>query len=426
MTINPTLRRTLRATGRITLGASLTVVTLSSILVAGALWSSAEAASAPPRGLPASRPSAEATNGRLVVAVVLGRSGTDAADALAPYDVFARSDRFSVYTVAHSTAPVRLERGLTVRPTYSFGDVASGKAAQPDLLVIPAVNDPARTIEADLRSWVAEQAAGGTRILGVCAGARVLADAGVLDGHRATSHWSRIPELEKTRPQVHWVTQERYVDDGRITTTAGVTSGIPGALHVMAQLVGTAEASRIGQQVKYPSWSINEGAAIPAQRFQISDAPLALNIALPWFKPSLALALTNGVNEIDVAAPVEVYSYSSAAHIVPVGSDVSITTAHGLVLGTTPDGSASPDRTIHPGGFPAAFADLASRTDDVQVRSTAKMLEYPLHTTQIAQRAADLRLPALLTLALALAVLAGLSPTVVRAARRRRAAPVQH
>jgi hypothetical protein len=250
----------------------------------------------------------------------------------------------------------------------------------------------------------------------------VLAAAGVLDGHRATSHWSRIPELERSRPQAHWVSRERYVDDGQITTTAGVTSGIPGALHVMAQLAGRDEAERVGREVGYPSWSLDGPTAIPAQRFQLSDVPLALNMAVPWFKPTLGLDLADGTSEIDAVAAIEVYSYSSAARVVPIASSTSVTTAHGLVLATTPRGTASVDRTIGAHGFRAAFADLAAQTDDVQTRSTAKMIEYPLPTARMADGAPDLRVPALLTLALALAALAGLSPTLLRAARRRRAA----
>jgi hypothetical protein len=223
---------------------------------------------------------------------------------------------------------------------------------------------------------------------------------------------------------VHWVSKQRYVEDGRITTTAGVTSGIPGALHVMRQLAGDAEADRIGRTVAYPSWSLNEPTAIPGQRFQVSDVPLAVNMAVPWFKPSLGLALANGTNEIDAVAAIEVYSYSSAARVVPIGSSTSITTAHGLVLATTPRGSAHVGRTIGAQGFQAAFADLAAQTDEIQTRSTAKMIEYPLPTARIADGMPDLRVPALLALAVSLAALAGLIPTFVTVARRRRAARV--
>lgn len=414
-------RRALRLALRITAGLAAAAVTLGAIVMAGALSSSDEA-SAASRSLPASMPSAPLGGGRVVVAVVLGSSGTDAADALGPYDVFARSGRFSVYTVAASTAPLRLDGGLTVRPTFSFADVAGGRAADPDVVVVPAVDDPSGAREAGLRQWVADQSGRGAQILGVCAGARVLAASGVLDGHRATSHWSRIPELERSRPQVAWISGQRYVEDGRLTTTAGVTSGIPGALHVMQRFAGDAEATRVGREIAYPAWSLGAPTAIPVQRFQLSDAGLALNLLMPWFKPTLGLALDDGVDEIDAVAAVEVYSYSSAARVLPIGPGTSVRSAHGLVLGTTPEGAARFDRTIRPASFDAALADLGTHTDGVTVHSTAKMLEYPLTRDLPLHHGPDLRVPALLGLALSLAVLAGVTPALLGIARRRRAA----
>lgn len=418
-------RRALRLAVRITAGVAAAAVTLGAVAIAGALHSSDEA-SAAPRTLPASIPSAPLGGGRVVVAVVLGSSGTDAADALGPYDVFARSDRFSVYTVAASRAPLRLDGGLTVRPTFSFADVASGRAADPDVVVVPAVDDPSGRSEADLRQWVVDQARRGAQILGVCAGARVLAASGVLDGHRATSHWSRIPELERSRPQVDWISGQRYIEDGRITTTAGVTSGIPGALRVLQRFAGDAEANRVGREVAFPAWSLEAPTAIPVQRFQLSDAGLALNLLLPWFKPTVGLALGDGVDEIDAVAAVEVYSYSSAARVLPVGPGTSVRSAHGLVLGTTPAGAARFDRSIRPASFEAALADLGAHTDGATVHSTAKMLEYPLARGPLLHHGPDLRVPALLAVALSLAVLGGMTPALLGMARRRRAARAGH
>jgi transcriptional regulator GlxA family with amidase domain len=72
----------------------------------------------------------------------------------------------------------------------------------------------------------------------VCNGSRLLAATGLLDGHRATSHWSSIRRLERSRPQVDWVRGHRYVQDGTLTTAAGVTSGVFGALRLVEQLAG--------------------------------------------------------------------------------------------------------------------------------------------------------------------------------------------
>ena len=249
----------------VALSVALMMLSLAGLAVAGIAHSTSQ--SHPPTtstnrpDLPPARPS----SGRLVVAVALGASGTVGSDALAPFEVFASSPAFSVYTVAARAAPAPVDGGPAIVPLYTFADVASGRATKPDIVVVPAVDDPDGPTEAALRAWVVEQSQHGARILGVCAGARLLAATGLLEGRAATSHWSRISALKKQHPEVHWVNGERFVTDGTITTTAGITSGIPAALHLVDELAGTVEAARVGRLVHYPNWSPNASTKIPVQ-----------------------------------------------------------------------------------------------------------------------------------------------------------------
>src|SRR5438093_255936 len=131
------------------------------------------------------------TQARLPAAVVLGASGSVITDALGPYEVFARSPEFFVYTV--SARPTAMLSGaLAVVPDYSLSDVDAGTAPEPAVIVIPAVVSPAGRKEQPLREWLARRAGRGAHLLGVCAGAQLLAAAGLLDGHRATTHWAKI------------------------------------------------------------------------------------------------------------------------------------------------------------------------------------------------------------------------------------------
>ena len=342
----------LRRIAHLVIAVALGTATLLAVLVGGV--AKGMVVSSPPvaeGALPLSRPSSD---GPIVVAVVLGRSGTDAADALAPYEVFARSGKFSVYTVAVSREPAPTNGGPYVVPTFDFVDITSGVARKPDLVVVPAVNDPSGEQESELRAWVVQQARTGARILGICAGSRVLAATGLLDGHHATSHWSRIAPLRKSNPNVTWVEGQRYVDDGTITTSAGVSSAIPAALHLVQELAGRAEAASIAKQVRYPGWAPDAPNEIPIQRFSRGDAGVGLNAVLPWFQPTLAVGLADGVGEIDTTALFDVYSYSSAARLIPVSTGSSITTAHGVVLLTTPAASFRPraSRLVLPGAHP--------------------------------------------------------------------------
>lgn len=412
--------------------AVLALVALAGIVVAGLRTTTTQERSmptAPHQPLPVS----PLSKGRpYVVAVVLGASGTVTSDALGPYEVFASSPQFLVYTVAATRDPAPTQGGPAIVPTYTFTDTLSGRAPSPDVVVVPAVNAPDSEQEQALRTWVTQQADAGAHILGVCAGARVLASAGLLDGRTATSHWSRIGALAKQRPQVHWVRGQRDVQDGRITTTAGVTSGIPGALRVMAAVAGPAEAGRVGTLMRYPGWSLDGDTAIPAQSFTKSDWPVGVNALVPWGRPTLGIALRDGMGEVDVASAFEVYDVSYAARAVPLSDHGAITTRHGLVLVTSTLADAPrPDRLAVPGphgstdldprlsawaadhhvpvdaihasapGFDGALAYLASRSGDRTARSAAKMIDYPTAQLDLRGHHGSPRAVVLLALALA-------------------------
>jgi len=244
----------------------------------------------------------------------------------------------------------------------------------------------------------------------VCAGARLLAAADLLDGHRATSHWFRLRGLQRSRPQVDWVRGQRYVQDGKITTTAGVTSGVFGALRLVQQLAGAAEAQRVGRELAYPGWSLDGPAGIPAQRPAPRDLINPLAALAPWRRPAVGVGLAEGVGELDVAAPFEVYATSFAARTVPIAAGRTVTSRHGLRLIAAPADATAPrvDRLIVPGArnldevgprlagwavgrglrvellqadgefsFDAMLRDLAAHAGRATARVTAKSIEYP-------------------------------------------------
>ncbi|WBM79297.1 DJ-1/PfpI family protein [Cryobacterium breve] len=270
-----------RRIGSITLATTLTITAFAAIAVTGLSQSSAETASAASLGAPPPGPGTEPLHGQFVVAVVLGQSGSDTADVFAPYDVLASSPDFFVYTIAASAAPAVVDGGLSVVPAHTFAEVAEGTAPTPDLVVVPAVNSPAGAEEAPAREFIATQYNAGARILGICAGSRLLAASGVLDGLRATSHWSRIAALRTSNPQVSWVTGQRYVQDGRVTTTGGVTSSIPGSLKVIADMAGDTEANRVGDSIGYPGWKLDGPTAMPIKDFQVRRRCLFLEYSIP-------------------------------------------------------------------------------------------------------------------------------------------------
>jgi putative intracellular protease/amidase len=408
-------------------------------------------------GLAAS-PAATRQGRRLVVAFVAGTNGTIASDLLAPYDIFASSPAFTAYVAADVATAVPLEGGPALVPTFTFAEVDADPALRPDLVVVPGISEPEGAAEAPLSRWVTRQHDHGSRILGVCTGALVLADTGMLDGLDATSHWSRISALEASRPAVHWMRGREYVEDGSVTTTGAVTSGVPAALHLVAELAGRAEAQRVANLHPELDWTPTKSTTIPDDHFAARDWPVGLNYVMPWFRPRIGIALGDGVGELDATAAFEVYGQSAAAGTVALASDNAVRTRHGLVLLTTSyaqapglsrvvvPGAGTPEvldprlrvwaairrLTLEPlagradrdgsrsGGFTAALQNLAEHTDAATTSATAKMIGYPTTGLDLGDRRRSPRTVLLAIAALTLAVLVGLAPTWLVRRRRRR------
>ena len=170
-----------------------------------------------------------------------------------------------------------------------------------------------------------------------------------------------------------------YVDDGNVTTTAAVTSGVQGALHLVDELAGPEEAQRVADLHPELGWTPADSPTIPADHFAAQDWPVGLNNLEPWFRPTVGISLNDGVGELDATAAFEVYAQSAAARPVAVATENSVRTRHGLVLLTTRTQDAPHlSRLVVPGGgFTAALQDLADHTDAATAVATAKMIGYP-------------------------------------------------
>jgi putative intracellular protease/amidase len=463
------VRRILGVTGTVL----LTVLALATMLVAGAMVSSRSMHQAVPTGRGqsvqdtagdvATASAGVARHGRpIVVAIVAGTSGTVASDLLAPYDIFASSPAFRPYVVAAHAGPVPLEGGPALVPTHTFTDVDADPALRPDLVVVPALSQPTGTSESALRGWVIAQHDRGAKVLGVCAGAVVLAETGILDGLHATSHWSRIGALQKSRPAVHWVRGRRWVEDGSVTTTAAVSSGVPGALHLVADLAGPAEAQRVADLHPELGWTPGQSTVITEDHFAIRDVPVGLNFVEPWFRPTVGIALDDGVDELDATAAFEVYTQSAAARTVALSTGNTVRTRHGLTLLTTSTHEAPPlSRIVVPGihdidtglqrwaasvhvdveplrsetgdvgagrsggGFAAALQNLTDHSGATTGASTAKMIGYPTaHVHLEGGPPIVTRAVLLVAVSLLLAVLVGWAPAHISRRRRLRTGEV--
>ncbi|WP_214109548.1 DJ-1/PfpI family protein [Acrocarpospora catenulata] len=336
-----------------------------------------------PSGYPTREPHLDPS--RPTVAIVLGAEGGNVADALAPYEVFARTGRFNVVTVAPIAAPVPLTGGLDIVPDFTFGTLAKRLPHAPEVIVVPQINGDTTAVVA----WLTRQhQAGAPLIMSVCVGAGVLADTGLLAHRRATSHWLGLIGLRRSHPEVDWVTGERFVDDGDLITTAGVLSGIDGSLRVIERTIGPRMANDVADQIHWNGYRSGMSTAIPAAVPQPADLVGLLNAGYRWDRPTIGILLTDGVGEIELAAAFRPYtelSYLATLRAV-THNGRPIKSRHGLTFVPRSGWAAAGpgvDRLLVPGAQAAATkaANTLPGAHDVTYLHRAQGDEFPFDGT---------------------------------------------
>lgn len=178
-------------------------------------------------------------------------------DFAGPLEVFASVNTvleanppFNVYTVAETAGPLRAANPLTIVPDYTIDN-----CPPPDILVIPGGSGSRKAAKSEqLIAWVKAQDQRTEFTLSVCTGTRVLAAAGILDGLRVTTHYSGLDELAANHPTTTVLRDVRYVDNGRVVTSAGVSAGIDMAFHMVQRLLGEDVARQTARYIEYDYW----------------------------------------------------------------------------------------------------------------------------------------------------------------------------
>lgn len=176
--------------------------------------------------------------------------GVQSLDVTGPLEVFAGAELHTPGTYRMRTAsldggPVRTSSGLTLVPDQDLAD-----APAPHTLLVPGgqgTRRPAR--DPRLTDWLREHGPRAQRLVSVCTGAVLLAEAGLLDGRRATTHWAYCDKLARDHPSVEVDPDPIFVRDGHVFTSAGVTSGIDLALALVEEDLGREVALTIARHL---------------------------------------------------------------------------------------------------------------------------------------------------------------------------------
>jgi transcriptional regulator GlxA family with amidase domain len=179
------------------------------------------------------------------VIVIVAFDGFQSLDLSGPAEVFAAAG-WPVTVVTSDGATVRSSSGITVVPD---GDLASVPGAIDILMVVGGEGTPDAMADATLRAWLRRAAKRSRRVTSVCSGAFVLAEAGLLDGRRATTHWSVCDALARRYPDIDVDPERIYVRDGSVWTSAGVTAGMDLALAIVEEDLGRDVALQIARRL---------------------------------------------------------------------------------------------------------------------------------------------------------------------------------
>jgi transcriptional regulator GlxA family with amidase domain len=169
---------------------------------------------------------------------------------------------FNVVTIAEEDRIITCRGGLLVKPHNTIEN-----HPPLDILVIPGGQGTRRERHNQrLLDWIVQQDQRTKLTTSVCTGAFLLAERGLLDGHRATTHWNSVEWMRSTYPALDMVADERVVDEEHIITSAGVSAGIDMSLHVVSRLYGSDVAEWTARRMEY-DWTAGGQVRMQHTRF---------------------------------------------------------------------------------------------------------------------------------------------------------------
>lgn len=174
-------------------------------------------------------------------------------DFAGPFEVFSLTKNgdeklFEVIVIGETNEPISARNGLKIIPTALFKDNLNL-----DILIIPGGYGAEETEIKNkiVIDWITAQQKKIKILASVCTGALLLAECGILDNKKATTHWMDIDRLEQDYPKIEVVRNTKFVDEGEIITSGGIAAGINMSFHIVSRLFGTEIAKNTAKRMEY-------------------------------------------------------------------------------------------------------------------------------------------------------------------------------
>lgn len=214
--------------------------------------------------------------GRKTAAILL-YNGADIMDVTGPWSVFEHGG-LNVVTVAKASDLIRLGMTMVVKPDYTFENLP-----EVDVIVIPGGGPAENNQDMEIVEWIKKRYESTETMFSVCSGAFFLGLAGLLDEQEATTFSSLIPVLDHQFPKAEVRNDTKYTDSGKIVTSAGLSSGIEAAFHVIAKYYGQGRAQDVANHMEY-DWKpqSNYARTLLADNFLLSIRGLVNMFAIKY------------------------------------------------------------------------------------------------------------------------------------------------
>ena len=320
---------------------------------------------------------------RPVIAIVARNAATEVSDLFSAYGVLKRADVADVTLVAEKKEPIHLfETVFTVDPEDTFAAFDQQHPDGADYVVVPAMDPGTDPVVAD---WIVAQKNKGAMVVSICNGSKTVGFAGLLDGRRATGHWSALDELQKKYPTMVRVPDRRYVVDDGLVTSTGITSNVPVMLALVEAIGGRDVVERVAGELGVSHWDARHHSA----DFELTTEhkkTYIRNAITIWRQETIAIPLVEGVDEIALGLVADAYSRSELANVVIVSpKGKAVRSKHGLVLHPVQAAEMVVAKEIFPPpptakpamALEAELPRIAARYDRPTAAYVALVMEYP-------------------------------------------------
>jgi putative intracellular protease/amidase len=309
---------------------------------------------------------------RPVIAILGDAVSTEITDFMLPYGVLQRAGVAQVLAVASEGPLITMNTGLRLQPDLDTAAFDQRYPAGADYVIVPAMR---RSTHAPILAWLQAQAAKGATVVSICDGALVVANSGLLKGRRGTAHWATHGHRMEHYPDTQWLSNIRYVVDGKVISSAGISAAMPVSLALVEAMAGRGKAAAVAAELGVGDWSDRHDSSVYAPQFGRNLNVWATHYTDQWFhspKP-VGLLLDEGFDEIALAYTSDAYTRTHRSQVLAVA-------ASGAPLASRFGLKVLPDRAAGSADAPAHMLPaLDSTLDQVLAHIAASFGERTAH-----------------------------------------------